>query len=84
MECCLLFGHFGIVHRLDDEMQMDSREYFPRLRNTLQKQGFRITAVISSQIDALEGPSPGKRMFKLPNPIYHNLEHFSTRLYLPQ
>ncbi|GMP23267.1 hypothetical protein CsSME_00000935 [Camellia sinensis var. sinensis] len=69
--------------RLEDEMQMDSREYFSRLRNSLQKQSCRITAVISSQMDALTGPYSGNRMFKLPSPIYH-MEHYFESTNLPQ
>ncbi|CAL5363755.1 unnamed protein product [Camellia sinensis] len=55
-------GWSSLVMRLEDEMQMDSREYFSRLRNSLQKQSCRITAVISSQMDALTGPYSGNRI----------------------
>ncbi|KAL6980645.1 hypothetical protein U1Q18_022283 [Sarracenia purpurea var. burkii] len=65
----------SLVLRLQDEMQMDSREYFSRLRNKLQRQGFQITAVISSHMDALMGPHSGEHVFKLPNPIYEIVEH---------
>ncbi|GMP23266.1 hypothetical protein CsSME_00000935 [Camellia sinensis var. sinensis] len=76
-------GWSSLVMRLEDEMQMDSREYFSRLRNSLQKQSCRITAVISSQMDALTGPYSGNRMFKLPSPIYH-MEHYFESTNLPQ
>lgn len=74
----------SLVLRLGEELHMDSSEYLLRLRSTLQNQGFRITAVISSQMDALTGPHPGKRMFKLPNPIYHNAHHYNLISHLPQ
>lgn len=61
--------------RLDNEMQMDSREYLSRRRTILQKEGFHITGLISNQMDALIGQSLGKRVFKLPNPLYYSFDH---------
>ncbi|KAK9283807.1 hypothetical protein L1049_012061 [Liquidambar formosana] len=61
--------------RLDNEMEMNSREYFSRRRAVMQKEGFRITGIISSQMDALTGPFSGKRVFKLPNPTCYRFEH---------
>lgn len=61
--------------RLDNEMQMDSREYLSRRRAILQKEGFHITGLISNQMDALIGQSLGKRVFKIPNPLYYSFDH---------
>ena len=55
-------------------MQMNTHEYFSRQRGVIQKEGFRITAVISGHMDALTGPSLGKRIFKLPNPMYYKFD----------
>lgn len=55
-------------------MHVDSCEYFSRRRAVMQKDGFRIAGVISSRMDALTGPYLGKRIFKLPNALYYNLE----------
>ncbi|KAF8397345.1 hypothetical protein HHK36_016258 [Tetracentron sinense] len=67
-------GWSSLVMRLDNETQIENQEYFSRRRAELQNQGFRITSVISSQMDALTGPCLGKRIFKLANPIYYKLE----------
>jgi hypothetical protein len=40
----------------------------------MQKDGFIIAGVISSRMDALTGPYLGKRIFKLPNAVYYNLD----------
>ncbi|KAJ4977956.1 hypothetical protein NE237_008736 [Protea cynaroides] len=64
----------SLIMRSDDELQLKSWEYFSRRRANLQKQGFRITSVISSQLDALTGPCLGKRNFKLANPIYYRIK----------
>ena len=61
--------------RSDDEVHMDSREYFSRRRVVMQRDGLRITCVISSHFDALTGPYLGKQVFKLPNAVYYNFEH---------
>ncbi|GLT93005.1 hypothetical protein SLE2022_108130 [Rubroshorea leprosula] len=61
--------------RSDDEMQMDTNEYFSRRRAVLQKEGFNVIGVISSHMDALTGSYLGKRIFKLPNPIYFKFEN---------
>lgn len=63
--------------RSDEELPMGSSEYFSRRRNILERQGFRIRGVISSQMDALTGPSLGSRVFKIPNPIYFNTEYYT-------
>uniref|UniRef100_A0A5B6YGZ6 Acid phosphatase 1 n=1 Tax=Davidia involucrata TaxID=16924 RepID=A0A5B6YGZ6_DAVIN len=69
-------GWSSLIMRLDDEMQMDSREYFSRRRTEMQKEGIRIMSVVSSQMDALSGPCLGKRIFKLPNPFYYNIDGY--------
>ncbi|KAH9702336.1 hypothetical protein KPL70_010731 [Citrus sinensis] len=68
-------GWSSLIMRLDNEMQMDSREYLSRRRTILQKEGFHITGLISNQMDALIGQSLGKRVFKLPNPLYYSFDH---------
>lgn len=60
-------------------MQMDSHEFLSRRRAIIQKDGFRITGLISSQMDALMGQTLGKRAFKLPNPLYYDFQHFAER-----
>lgn len=77
-------GWFSLIMRSDDEMQMDSREYFFRRRAELQKQGFRIIGLISTQMDAITGPYLGRHIFKLPNPIYYNFEHHKDSTNLPE
>lgn len=72
----LEFAENGLhSYRLDNEMQMDSCEYLSRRRRILQKEGFHIIGLISSQMDALTGQSLGKRVFKLPNPLYYSFDH---------
>lgn len=56
----------SLIMRSDDEMLVDSWEYFSRRREKLQNQGFHIRCVISSNMDALIGPVPGEHVFKLP------------------
>lgn len=68
-------GWSSLIMRLDNEMQMDSHEYLSRRRTILQKEGFHITGLISNQMDALIGQSLGKRVFKLPNPLYYSFDH---------
>ncbi|KAK2637316.1 hypothetical protein Ddye_032108 [Dipteronia dyeriana] len=68
-------GWSSLIMRLDDEMQMDSREYLSRRWTIMQKDGFRTTGLISSRMDALTSQSLGKRVFKIPNPIYYKFEH---------
>ncbi|GAV56801.1 Acid_phosphat_B domain-containing protein [Cephalotus follicularis] len=63
----------SLIMRLDTEMQMNSQDYFSKRGAALQKGGFRINGVISSQMDAFMGPSLGECMFKLPNPTYQCL-----------
>ncbi|KAJ0045058.1 hypothetical protein Pint_06427 [Pistacia integerrima] len=72
-------GWSSLIMRLDDEMQMDSHEYLSRRRAILQKDGFRITGLISSQMDALMGQTLGQRVFKLPNPLYYDFQYLTER-----
>lgn len=58
------FGHC----RMDNEMQIDYEEFISRQRSVLQREGFRIKGVISSQMDTLR-PCLGDHIFKLPYPI---------------
>lgn len=60
---------YSLIMRSEDELQIDSRTYFSRRREALEKDGFRIAGVISSHMDALTGPFLGKLIFKIPNPI---------------
>ncbi|XP_044507765.1 uncharacterized protein At2g39920-like [Mangifera indica] len=69
----------SLIMRVDDEMQMDSRGYISRQRTILQEGGFRITCLISCQMDALMGPNLGKRVFKLPNPLYYDFQRLTER-----
>ncbi|XAR65894.1 Acid phosphatase [Bertholletia excelsa] len=68
-------GWSSLVMRLDEERQMDSHEFFFRMRHKLQNQGFCLKAVISSQMDALMGLYSTNRVFKLPSPFYPNIEN---------
>ncbi|EEF31983.1 hypothetical protein RCOM_0498450 [Ricinus communis] len=54
-ECHYRAPYFGRIQRLDDEMGMDSHKYFLKRRMMIQREGFRITGIISSQMDALIG-----------------------------
>ncbi|KAL5568931.1 hypothetical protein UlMin_025506 [Ulmus minor] len=65
----------SLIMRSNDELHMNSQEYFSGRRAALQKEGFRVTGTISSHYDALTGPYSGKLIFKLPNPIYYNSEN---------
>ncbi|CAN1257141.1 Uncharacterized protein At2g39920 [Linum perenne] len=67
--------HFSRSLRSDDEMKLPTIEYFSRRRLALETEGFRITAIISRQMDALTGPCPGSRIFKLPNPEYYYVQY---------
>ncbi|KAG6760141.1 hypothetical protein POTOM_036642 [Populus tomentosa] len=68
-------GWSSMIMRSDNEIEIDSREYFSRRTVAMQKAGFRISGVISSQMDALTSASLRHRVFKLPNPVYYNFEH---------
>ncbi|KAG8380785.1 hypothetical protein BUALT_Bualt06G0052100 [Buddleja alternifolia] len=72
----------SLIMRMDNEMQMDFQEFLSRQRSILQREGFRIIAVISSQMDALSDPRLGDRFFKLPNPIfrYSAADHDENRI----
>uniref|UniRef100_A0A2P2IV15 Acid phosphatase n=1 Tax=Rhizophora mucronata TaxID=61149 RepID=A0A2P2IV15_RHIMU len=71
----LIFAGFrdwsSLIMRSEDEMEIDSREYLWRRKAILQKEGFHISGVISSQMDALTSSCLGDRIFKLPNPYYY-------------
>lgn len=54
---------------------MSTSKYISGRRNLLERQHFRIKAVISSQMDALIDQSMRYRAFKIPNPIYFNTLH---------
>ncbi|XVE69349.1 hypothetical protein DITRI_Ditri09bG0145300 [Diplodiscus trichospermus] len=68
-------GWSSLIMRLDSDMEMDTRKYFSRQRAAMKKEGTQIISVISSQMDALTGSSLGRRVFKLPNPLYYNFEN---------
>lgn len=71
-------GWSSLIMRIDDEMLMDFQEFLSRRRTMLQREGFHITSVISSQMDALSGRYSGDRVFKLPNPFFqYNMEDHS-------
>ncbi|KAJ8770159.1 hypothetical protein K2173_011494 [Erythroxylum novogranatense] len=76
-------GWLFIIMRSEEEMHMGSNGYFHRRREVLQKEGFRISCIISSQMDALTGPTLGERIFKLPNPAYYYLEDQCEHVYVP-
>lgn len=66
--------------RMDDEMEMDNREYISRRRSIIQKQGLRIVAAISSQLDILTSFHAESQNFKLPNLMYsHKMNHEMER-----
>lgn len=65
-------------------MEIDSHEYFSRRRVAMQKEGFRISSIISSQMDALTGPSLGQCVFKLPSPLYYYFEHHRENTSVPE
>ncbi|CAA6656756.1 unnamed protein product [Spirodela intermedia] len=46
-------------------LSMESWEYISRRRALLREQGFAIASVISGRMDALIGPCPGRRDFRL-------------------
>lgn len=66
----------SLIMRMDDEMEMDNREYISRRRSIIQKQGLRIVAAISSQLDILTSVAAESQNFKLPNLMYsHKMNH---------
>ncbi|BFG22789.1 hypothetical protein CerSpe_090630 [Prunus speciosa] len=62
----------SLIMRFEDDLQMDSCDYFSKQRAAMQRKGLRIIGTISSHMDALTGTSLGERIFKLPNPIYYS------------
>ncbi|KAH6827192.1 hypothetical protein C2S53_000712 [Perilla frutescens var. hirtella] len=70
-------GWSSLIMRMDNEMKIDYEEFLSKQRSMLQRDGFRIKAVISSQMDTLRGPCLGDRIFKLPYPIFrHGMEGY--------
>ncbi|KAL8539155.1 hypothetical protein ACS0TY_000956 [Phlomoides rotata] len=65
-------GWSSLIMRMDSETQIDNEEYLSRERKRVEREGFRIKGVISSQMDALRGPCLGDRIFKLPYPIFRS------------
>ncbi|XP_048446568.1 uncharacterized protein At2g39920 [Pyrus x bretschneideri] len=65
----------SLIMRSEDELRMESHDYFSKRRDAMQREGFRVIASISSHMDALRSPFSGERIFKLPNPIYYNFSH---------
>ncbi|XP_065870976.1 uncharacterized protein At2g39920 [Euphorbia lathyris] len=65
----------SVIMRMDEEMEMESHVHFLKQRMMIQKEGFRIAGVISSQMDVLTGTFSGHHNFKLPNPIYYYFDH---------
>ncbi|GFP86309.1 uncharacterized protein at2g39920 [Phtheirospermum japonicum] len=63
-------GWSSLIMRKETEMQVDFQEFLSRQRIIMQRDGSRIIAVISSQMDALRGPCLGDRIFKLPSPMF--------------
>lgn len=83
--CCVIsWGHLFLTSsgqwlcRSDHELRMESWEYISKRRVALHDQGFRITSVISSQMDALTGPCLGKQNFKFSNPTYYQIAQSIT------
>lgn len=71
-------GWSTLIMRSDHELRMESWEYISKRRVALHYQGFRITSVISSQMDALTGPCLGKQNFKFSNPTYYQIAQSIT------
>ncbi|KAK1364969.1 LIM domain-containing family protein [Heracleum sosnowskyi] len=65
----------SLIMRLDDEMLMSTSTYISGRRKLMERQHFRIKAVISSQMDALSDQPMSYRAFKIPNPVYFNTLH---------
>ncbi|KAI7747279.1 hypothetical protein M8C21_022653 [Ambrosia artemisiifolia] len=61
-------GWSELIMRSDEEMKIDTREYFYKQKATMQAEGYHIAAVISSRMDVLVGPFTRTQIFKLPNP----------------
>ncbi|KAL6503753.1 hypothetical protein OROGR_025676 [Orobanche gracilis] len=77
MEHLTSFGCHGpspLIMRKESEMQVEFQDFLSRQRIILQNDGLRIIAVISSQMDALNGPCLlGSRVFKLPTPLFRHI-----------
>nr|XP_043632022.1 uncharacterized protein At2g39920-like isoform X2 [Erigeron canadensis]XP_043632023.1 uncharacterized protein At2g39920-like isoform X2 [Erigeron canadensis]XP_043632025.1 uncharacterized protein At2g39920-like isoform X2 [Erigeron canadensis] len=66
-------GWSKLILRSDEEMKMDTRDYFSKQIKGIQSDGYHIRAVISSYMDALLGESVRTQHFKLSNhlPVDH-------------
>ncbi|XP_076906888.1 uncharacterized protein At2g39920-like [Bidens hawaiensis] len=62
-------GWSELIMRSDEEMKMDTREYFYKQKAIMQAEGYNIAAVISSHLDVLVGSFTRTQIFKLPNPF---------------
>lgn len=62
-------GWSKLILRSNEEMKMDTREYFSKQKTAIQSEGYHIQAVISSHMDALVGTFIRTQNFKLPNPL---------------
>ncbi|KAG0475171.1 hypothetical protein HPP92_014857 [Vanilla planifolia] len=70
---CGYSGWSSLILRSDGEMQMENWEYLSSRRLQMQRQGFRIAGLISSQMDTFRGPCLGRRNFKLTNLLYNEV-----------
>ncbi|KAF5771011.1 putative Acid phosphatase [Helianthus annuus] len=62
-------GWSKLIMRSNDEMKMDTRDYFEKQKTAIQSEGYHIRAVISSHMDMLVGSFIKTENFKLPNPL---------------
>ncbi|KVI09851.1 uncharacterized protein At2g39920-like [Cynara cardunculus var. scolymus] len=62
-------GYSKLIMRTNEEMKMDTRNYFSSQKMAIQAEGYHIKAVISSQMDALIGSIMKTQNFKIPNPL---------------
>ncbi|XP_071734469.1 uncharacterized protein At2g39920-like [Rutidosis leptorrhynchoides] len=62
-------GWSNLIMRSNEEMKMDTRDYFSKRKMGIQKDGYHIQAVISSDMDALIGTYFRTQNFKIPNPL---------------
>ncbi|KDP40845.1 hypothetical protein JCGZ_24844 [Jatropha curcas] len=71
----LVADGFGTWEKLilkSDEFQNSTTlEYKSTMRTRLEEQGYIIVGNIGDQWSDITGPSPGRRTFKLPNPMYY-------------
>lgn len=62
-------GWSKLIMRTNEEMKMDTRDYFSLQKMAIEAEGYHIKAVISSQMDALIGSIMKTQNFKIPNPL---------------